>query len=179
MEINAAKLVEIANSAAKEYAPAVSSRISTFSNDLGFEAEAPKSDAEDVEKAFLTALQQLLLMPIAAANAAFTRPANGAPWAQAHFMPEDAQVATLGIGGKDRHVGLLQVDVNLPPLAGTAEASTVVGDLRRAFYLGRVFTYGATSVRVTSFKGPRSREVDGYYRRSVTITWQAEIDRSS
>lgn len=169
--IDAAKLAEIARQPSQEAGAPLLRAMRV--------AEPTLSDAEDIEKALLTALQQLLLMPIAAANASFTRPTDGEPWAQVHFMPEDVQVATLGLGGKDRHVGLLQVDVNLPPLAGTAQASTVVGDLRRAFYLGRVLTYGATSVRVTSFKGPRSREVGGYYRRSVTITWQAEIDRSS
>jgi hypothetical protein len=173
--IDAAKLVELANT--EPSPPEVFTRMALDGGMSFLQAPEVQDDAEYIEKALLTALQQLLLMPIAAANAAFTRPPDGAPWAQAHFMPEDAQVATLGIGGKDRHQGLLQVDVNLPPLAGTAEASTVVGDLRRAFSLGRVFTYGATSVRVTSFKGPRSREVDGYYRRSVTITWQAEISR--
>lgn len=171
--IDAAKLVEIAGQQGASEPGLVFSSMAQLAVGL------PIDDAEDIEKALLTALQQLLLMPIAAANAPFVRPPDGAPWAQAHFMPEDAQVATLGIGGKDRHQGLLQVDVNLPPLAGTAEASTVVGDLRQAFSLGRVLTYGATSVRVTSFKGPRSREVDGYYRRSVTITWQAEISRAS
>lgn len=133
---------------------------------------------EGIEKALLAELTLRLAMPIAQENARFNKPKNG-PWAAAFFMPEAITIATLGAGGYDNHVGLFQIDLNFKVLSGTADATVAISELRQSFRVGRILEYGATKVRVTRIQGPRSREVDGYYRRTLTVYWESQIQRPS
>lgn len=134
------------------------------------------SNVVDLEKALLTGVVGCALgMPVALENAPFDKPSG--PWAATFIIANQPSPRTLGDGGEDEHDGILQIDVNYPRLSGRAATLAMVGQITSYFYAGRALVYGATTVRVSSCGKPRSREVDGWYRTSLTIEWYARIAR--
>lgn len=136
------------------------------------------SNVVDLEKALRQGVLDCALgLPVALENMLFTKPADGSAWAAVFIRRNQPYVATLGQGGQDMHDGFLQIDLNYPLDDGTANVMEKELVISRFFTAGRVMRYGATEVMVMSCGGPHSRPVDGYYRRSITIKWEAYIDR--
>ncbi len=136
------------------------------------------SNVEDLEKALLTAVNSCGLgMSIAQENAPFDKPTNGNPWAAVFILSNQPSVKTLGDGGEDEHDGILQIDLNYKLQSGRAATLTMVKTISQYFYAGRVLVYSDTSVFVSSCGKPRSREVEGWYRTTLTIEWYARIAR--
>jgi hypothetical protein len=131
----------------------------------------------DLEKALRSGVVAVDLgLPIALENASMDRPRN-APWAALHIMPAGSGAHTLGDGGEDLHVGIMQLDLNYPLMAGENASRAKVKAIVEFFRYGRVLIYGDTSVFVTKCAGPRYREVNGQHRHTLTISWEARLQR--
>lgn len=111
---------------------------------------------------------------VEAPGRAFTRPASG-PWAQLTNLRAGADVASLGAGGMDEHVGVFQIDVNVPESGGNPRATLLqhADQLRGYFVAGRRFTHSNQSVRVTRADVSQIRRVDGWQRVSVSVRYSA------
>jgi hypothetical protein len=115
---------------------------------------------------------------IAAEGFPFTPPSSG-PWAQFFNLPASAGVATLGVGGQDDHVGVFQIDVNVPE-SGQNPRGALLGHadaLRAYFVAGRRLTHSTQTVRVVRAERSQIRRVDGWQRVSVSVTYSAFTTR--
>lgn len=131
-----------------------------------------------IDTALLTAVQNLGLgLPIAWPNEDFDPPSDGSDWIGTFQLPAGTEVASLGVGGWDRHIGVLQVDFNSKPGTGTA---TLLGYVQAAldeFVAGQEYTSGGQVVRIRSASRSQLREIDGWARASVSVSWFAHLVR--
>lgn len=127
-----------------------------------------------LEAAAVAALGPAFTGRIAAEGFAFTPPSSGA-WAQLTHLRAGADVASLGAGGMDEHVGVFQIDVNVPESGGNPRATLLqhADQLRGYFVAGRRFTHSTQSVRVTRADVSQIRRVDGWQRVSVSVRYSA------
>jgi len=118
-------------------------------------------------------------MPIGIENASFpNKPTDGSPWAAVFILPNQPSVATLGYEGEDAHDGIVQIDLNYPLGKGEAAVRAKADQVASFFKAGRRLSYQGAYATVSSCGRSRGREVDGWYRVSMTITWFARIPRN-
>lgn len=117
-------------------------------------------------------------MPLAVENAKFEKPSDGSPWAAAHILYNQPSVATLGAEGEDAHDGIVQIDLNYPLGKGEAAVRAKADQVTSFFRAGRRLPYQGVYATVASCGRSRGREVDGWYRVSMTITWFARVPRN-
>lgn len=117
-------------------------------------------------------------LPMAVENAPFTKPADGSPWCSVFILENQPSVATLGHEGEDAHDGIVQVDLNYPLGKGEAAVRAKADQVASFFKAGRRLPYQGVYATVASCGRSRGREVDGWYRVSMTITWFARVPRN-
>lgn len=111
---------------------------------------------------------------VAVDNAPFAVPTDGSSWLRL-LLEEGIPVPRSY--GHDEFSGYIQLDVNTKLDAGEAAADTLASAAAAFFKAGRVLTYGSTDAIVRSCARSRGREVDGWWRVSLTIYWDARVDR--
>lgn len=117
-------------------------------------------------------------MPYAVPNAPFEKPGSD-PWGKVIILYNDPRVATLGADGQDGHTGILQIDLNYPLLTGDAAVMAKADELSNFFTAGkRLAVGGANQLTITSCGRSHGREVDGWYRVSVSVAWEARVARA-
>lgn len=105
------------------------------------------------------------------------KPPNQARWASVFSLPADSPPASLGKGGQDEHVGVLQIDINDVANIGTAPFLKAADSIRDHFKAGARFIYQGQCVVITSSSRGRIRPVDGWLRCSLSIAWSAMTTR--
>lgn len=100
-------------------------------------------------------------------------PTPGTAWAAVFNLPAGTEVSTLGAAGEDMHLGVFQVDVNVPENTGTAILLQHAQSLRAYFYAGRTVSYGGQNVRIRNAERGAIRREDGWLRVSVSIGYWA------
>jgi hypothetical protein len=98
-------------------------------------------------------------------------------WYAVHYLPADEPVVTMGDGGENEVVGLLQVDVNVPLNSGEKATETALLDLRETFYAGGVLTHEGQDVKVTKVVRSIGRTVDAFFRTSLSIYFYGRYNR--
>jgi len=114
---------------------------------------------------------------IAWPNKAFD-PAGKALWARVSHVPNAPTVATLGIGGRDRGTGFLQIDLNVPENAGDGTFRDWENYAREYFVAGGTFTRSGQTVRVISCAMSQGRTVDNWFRKSITVVYRSDFTRA-
>ena len=110
-------------------------------------------------------------------NARFD-PSDLPKWAKVTFVSVQPFVTTLGAGGDDRVTGYLQVDLNVPQDSSVGDLDSWIESLRAEFVAGKGYPYGGTVTTIIN-AGPNAGSVfDNWYRKSVTITYRADLPRS-
>lgn len=104
-------------------------------------------------------------------------PPNQARWAAVFMLPADSPPATLGVGGQDEHVGVLQIDLNDVINAGTGGLLKSVDTVRGHFKAGKRFIYQGQCVLITSCSRGRIRPDGGWLRCPISIAWSAMTTR--
>lgn len=117
-------------------------------------------------------------LPYAVPNAPFTKPTDQSPWASVFILPNQPSVATLGAEGQDAHDGILQIDLNYPINTGEAAVTAKADELTDFFKAGKRLAHSGVELTVASCGRSRGREVDGWYRVSMTVTWFARVARN-
>ena len=117
-------------------------------------------------------------LPYAAENSPFTKPTDQSPWASAFVLMNQPSVATLGDEGQDAHDGILQIDLNYPLMTGEAAVTAKADELSDFFKAGKRLAHSGVELTVASCGRSRGREVDGWYRVSMTVTWFARVSRN-
>lgn len=116
--------------------------------------------------------------PLATENSPFNKPAAGLPWAAVFVMPSQPSVATLGTEGQDNHDGVMQLDLNYPVKTGEAAVTAKADTLADFFKAGVRLYYQGVELTILSCGRSRGREVDGFWRVSITISWFARVPRN-
>lgn len=119
-----------------------------------------------------------LAIPYSGENEPFDGKPTDSPWASVFVLPNQPSPATLGSEGQDAHDGVLQIDLNYPLMAGEADVMSKADELSSFFHAGKNLVSGATGLTVISCGRSRGREVDGWYRVSMTIAWEARVSRN-
>lgn len=119
-----------------------------------------------------------LALPLAVENAKFDKPTDGSPWAAVFIIPNQPSVATLGDEGEDAHDGIVQIDLNYPLGKGEAAVRAKADQVASFFKAGKRLPYQGVFATVSSCGRSRGREVDGWYRVSMTVTWFARVPRN-
>lgn len=128
-----------------------------------------------------SALMQAVLdanlgLPLGGCNMPFEQPAD-APWAYVHLLPSSTRGASLGPTGLDQHQGVLQVDINVLPGSGEEFIIEKCDVIASNFTTGKPLVYNAQEVTVRSCSRSKGRNVDGWYRISLSIEWYAQTPR--
>jgi hypothetical protein len=115
-------------------------------------------------------------LPTAHENKIF-KPVTGTPWASLFVVPNQPSVGTLGDAGEDNHDGFLQIDLNYPLNKGDGEALSKSDEMRDYFKAGSRHVHSGQVVTVTNCGRSIGRQVDGWYRITLTINWYARTAR--
>jgi hypothetical protein len=135
---------------------------------------------EDIDKALMQGVvDAALALPIAQENVAFNKPTDGSPWASVWIIPspDGVRAVTLGDDGEDEHVGIVQLDLNYPTGRGVDDVRAKGDQVAAFFSVGKALSSGVAKVTVSSCSRSRGREVEGWYRVSMTISWYARVPR--
>lgn len=104
-------------------------------------------------------------------------PGDRAEWAQLTNLRAGTDVASLGEGGADEHLGVLQIDINVPENTGTAVLLARADTLRGYFVAGRRFTNSGQNVRINGADVSAIRSVESWLRISVSVNYSAHSIR--
>lgn len=130
----------------------------------------------DIDAALTAALVNGTSLPVATENEPFDPPVAN-PWLSAWFMPNLPSAFSLGAHGEDEIDGVFQIDVNTEIGIGRGDAGTIAQQLIALYPPGMGFVHNGQAVRVVSCGRSSGRRADNWWRVSVTVTWQAHLQR--
>jgi hypothetical protein len=110
-------------------------------------------------------------------NMPFETPHDAPLWISLSFLPVSSRAATIGVGGEDEDIGLLQIDINVPTGRSEKDLIQTADKLRSYFTAGRHLVYNGFTVVVRSRVLSPSRKVDVWHRRSLTVTFYSRSNR--
>ncbi len=116
--------------------------------------------------------------PLAGEGLPFDKPTDGSRWGAAFVFHNQPSPVTLGDDGEDGHDGFLQIDLNHKALSGDGASNILADQVAAYFKAGRPLVNGGVTATVVSCGRSRGREVDGWYRVSMTVTWRARVPRN-
>lgn len=100
-------------------------------------------------------------------------PRPNQPWTRFTFLPVPSIQETIGVTGRNRDLGLAQVDVFYPRDTGTAQplatAQSILDNVPRGLTLTGT---GLTVIIEASYLGP-AQSIENYYQLPVVIRWRA------
>lgn len=105
------------------------------------------------------------------------KPTGKATWASVFYVPNTPNATTLGKTGSDEMTGFLQIDINAANDSGEDTHRAWFKKSRLYFHGGRVFTYTGQNVIVTSSGMSQGRHSDGFFRKSITVNFRAQLKR--
>ncbi len=98
-------------------------------------------------------------------------------WVSLENIRGISTVATLGDAGRDNHPGILQINVNFPLNKGTRDVNLTCDSLAAAFPAGASFSNQGVTVKVSETTVDEGREVEGYWRASVSVSYFSRLSR--
>lgn len=110
-------------------------------------------------------------------NQKFTKPDTATPWAAVWYIPNTPSAVTAGAFGQDEATGIFQIDLNYPLYSGTQAQRLMVDKISNSFPSGYDLVYNGFWVRPRAVGRTEGREVDGWWRVSITVTWYSRLNR--
>lgn len=100
-------------------------------------------------------------------------------WASIFHAPSRPSVVSLGSGGLDRETGFLQIDFNIPQNTGDGAINVWADAAREEFIAGKSYTFSGQPVTVINTGISAGRNVDSWYKKSLTIAYRADLTRTA
>ena len=99
-------------------------------------------------------------------------------WYRVSFVTTEQPVAAeVGVNGRNRHTGMLQIDVFYPKAnQGEGQVRQEGERIAATMKRGDVFTSGGQNVRITSSAASRCFEEEEWLHVPVKIWWRADIE---
>lgn len=110
-------------------------------------------------------------------NKKFTPGAN--TWIRVTYMPSNDSTETLGEGGEQELLGIVQLDINILTDIGEKTQNLILAQLEAYFVPGKNFTYQSQAVNFISCNRSPGRIVDGFFRVSLSVTFYSRYFRPS
>lgn len=98
-------------------------------------------------------------------------------WPSVFYRPNAPVARTIGPGGFDEINGFMQIDFNVGTDEGEAALILWKKKARLFFHGGRYFRNNGHSVIVTSSFFGNSRQVENYFRQSLTVAFKSHVKR--
>ena len=98
-------------------------------------------------------------------------------WLKVSILDAPTNVATLGLSGTDNNPGIMQIDVNVPQNEGSGLQLQIVDTICSNFPTGKSLQYSGQAVKITNSSISGIRNVGGFARRSVSISYYARTKR--
>lgn len=138
--------------------------------------------ASKVRKAFVIHVENIAAglpgnPPVSWPNKTF-KPPGGLPWLQFNWIPAGRRAVTLGDQGEDELVGIVQIDINTPQGDGDAVMENLLSLLEEEFIAGQVVIHDGQPATIESCSRLPSRNVDPFYRSSLSVNYYARVTRS-
>lgn len=111
-------------------------------------------------------------------NVSFTPP-DRTKWFAVHYIPVSNAVSTLGDEGENRVEAFLQIDVNLPLNSGEKAMDDQLKVLEDSFTPGTSAVYDSQTVVFTGCRRSPGRDVNGFWRVSLTIDLYSKTTRAT
>lgn len=112
-------------------------------------------------------------------NVDFIPPADSSDWAAIWILPAPVAVDSLGAQGQDEHLGVFQIDLNTLWGTSTHNLDAYADIVQSYFVAGRRLTYNGQDVLVRSCSPSMKRKVDTWCRLSMSVYWQAWVNRAA
>ena len=100
-------------------------------------------------------------------------------WASFFYRPNPPVGVTVGLDGFDIQTGFIQIDINAGTNKGTSEVRAWEDKARIFFAAGNNFDYSGYYVTVTETGMGQGRIVDNHFRRSLTVSFRAQLKRQN
>ncbi|MDB9741459.1 DUF4128 domain-containing protein [Akkermansiaceae bacterium] len=104
---------------------------------------------------------------------------NKPVWFSIYYRPNTPISRTIGAHGIDAITGFIQIDINTPENTGESVHIEWEKKARLYFFPGRSFIYDGHKILVTACGMSQGRHVDNYYRKSVTVSFTADLNRNT
>lgn len=132
-----------------------------------------------IERALIDSVKSLnLQLPLEIPNAELDTDQKSDLWLKLNVLTAKSSVATLGSYGEDNNPGIFQIDVNQIRGSGTKQMLELIDTICSFYTAGKSLQYSGESVKVTSASVSPLRYVDGYARRSISITYYSRTKRA-
>lgn len=131
----------------------------------------------NIRAAIFSKLEELALdIPVFRANE--RKPQGVNKFAEAFILPNAPEPATMGDTGRDRIVGILQINVNVPLNEGDGELLQLCDVFAQAFRVGLDLTYN--NQEVAFFGGGVSgfQESNGLYQAILSFEFESQYSRT-
>lgn len=129
-----------------------------------------------VMKAVDARIKMLDLIPVVSwPNKKFTPPPS--TWIRVTYMPSQDFTETLGEGGEQELLGIVQIDVNILTDTGEKTQNLILAQLEAYFVPGKRFTYQSQTVNFVSCNRSSGRIVDSFFRVSISVNFYARYFR--
>lgn len=110
-------------------------------------------------------------------NKKFKTPAGS--WIRVSYMPSQDSTETLGEGGEQELLGIIQLDVNILTDIGEKTQNLILGQLEAYFVPGKRFTYKSQTVNFVSCNRSSGRIIDSFFRVSLSVSFYARYFRAT
>lgn len=153
------------------------------------------TDQEKQKQALLGAVNEYLTsastigtetdLPVLASTASIQwpnidfKPTVSEVWARVNRLPVSTQARAIGRQGMDERREITQIDINVPIGTGEGVLEKWYEKARLYFPSGRSFTVSGKSVTVTACQDSTNRLVLNHFRKSISITFRADIKRAT
>ena len=106
-------------------------------------------------------------------NKTFTKPASTIAWAAIYHLP--ATQTELTLATTNDNTGLVQIDLNYPKNAGSGAILAKADAVLASFQRTTILTHAGQKVQITTSDVSQGREVDGWYRVSLSVGYRAFV----
>ena len=131
-----------------------------------------------IDGAIIAAYKALNLnLPTAYEGESFKLADKAKAWAAVFTLPASIAPATLGVGGQDEHLGITQIDFNVPPGTGRSALFGYAQAVLDGFVAGGRIEYEGQEVEIESVDRSSIRVIDGWMKISLSIKWLARTTR--
>jgi len=93
-------------------------------------------------------------------------------WMKLDFLHTPAYTTTLGVGGEDEQVSILQIALNYPLLTGQKALYEAYDLLRNHYVAGKSLTYSGTTVKILRCGITEPVKSGDSFRAFVSIEWR-------
>lgn len=100
------------------------------------------------------------------------------PWVRVTILSMEDGVSTLGAGGRDEVVGVMQIDIFTPKQSGDIKSYEIMQEIRAIFERGKVLQDNGQYVRIISAGSRQGQDETNWHSQIINIEFNSYLTRS-